>query len=324
MSWSLQARCHQALHQPGRDGRFCLTVNLLIATMVVLNMAEVVWLSIPEYGDQYQGLAAFSMQVFIVFFAMEYALRVWSAGYQSGDGEFKLPNPRFRYIFSPMGLIDLLSFLPTMLVWFLPTDEFGDMRVLKMIAIVRVVKLTRYSDSLSMLARLYKDNRQTLFAAAMVMIILSFLSATGIYLFERNAQPDAFGSIPSCMWWALVTLTTVGYGDMTPITLGGKLFGVLVMISGVGIAAMPAGIFASSFVQLIREQEHERRLAARRKKARRHGKSEAEIDQELKVKAGSLSVDLFSRSDKREIEYLITEFGLSFEQAAGVVMHYRH
>lgn len=312
---SLKPLFHHALHDQSYRGRFAVGLNLLIATMVILNIIEVVWLSIPEYAERYAHLAELTLSFFVIFFALEYLLRVWSAGVKTQSGLSK-HHGRLAYIFSPMGLIDLFSFLPIMLVWFLPHDSFGDLRILKLISIIRILKLTRYSDSLSMLAHLYRDNRRTLTAAAMVMMILSFLAATGIYLFEREAQPEVFGSIPACMWWALVTLTTVGYGDMVPLTMAGKLFGVLVMISGVGIAAMPAGIFASSFVQLIREQERQRRKAYRQGKAL---ETAAELSSD-----GALSVDFFTRSEKRELDYLMVEFGLSFEQAAAVIMHYRH
>ncbi|KZX71829.1 hypothetical protein A3715_16280 [Oleiphilus sp. HI0009] len=112
------------------------------------------------------------------------------------------------------------------------------------------------------------------------------------------------------MWWALVTLTTVGYGDIVPITLAGKLFGSVIMIAGVGIAAIPAGIFASSFVRLIRERERDRRLEARRR-------GEDMLDEDA-LKSISLS-----KSEKHEAEFLIHEYGLTLEQAVSVIEHYR-
>jgi len=145
-----------------------------------------------------------------------------------------------------------------------------------------------------------------------------FIAATGIFIFERAAQPIAFGSIPACMWWAFVTLTTVGYGDITPITVGGKIFGAVVMVCGVGIAAMPAGIFASSFVQLVREQGHEQR-----RKRRAHSTSVLVKSQDGEAQATAAQHLDMSQSEQREVAYLMAEYGLTLEQALGVVMHYR-
>jgi len=308
---------HHALHRPDEKNLFSLGLNLFLASMVILNIIEIVWMSVPDFSARHIRLAEISLVFFAILFSIEYLLRVWSA---PDEGVFAAQAwfSRWQYIKSPMGLVDLISFLPLVLLWIIPNDLFGDLRMLKLISIIRILKLTRYSDSLSMLARLYRDNRHVLLAAAMVMMILSFIGATGIYLFERHAQPELFGSIPACMWWALVTLTTVGYGDMAPITIGGKVFGVFVMISGVGIAAMPAGIFASSFVQLIREQKLARRRAIKARVRQLKGGATAKDQQILEEHSN------FSRSEQHEVDYLTAEFGLSFEQAVGVVGHYRH
>ncbi|KZY84677.1 hypothetical protein A3740_21120 [Oleiphilus sp. HI0068] len=208
--------------------------------------------------------------------------------------------------------------MPLLLLLLLPGDAFGDLRILKLISMVRVLKLTRYSASLLMIARVFRENKNTLLAAGLVMMILMFIAATGIYIFEKVEQPEAFGSIPACLWWAVVTLTTVGYGDVTPITVGGQLFGALVMVCGVGIAAMPAGIFASSFVQLVREQEHERR----RKLRIRRGQLEV-VAGKNKEEEPSLHLSM-SQSEQREVAYLVSEYGLTLDQATGVVSHFRH
>lgn len=328
---------HRALHQDGGFNRAAIILNVFLATMVVLNIAGFVLFSIPEYRQILHSWEETTVVLFVLVFGIEYALRVWSANAKPPYKE-SLPITRKRYLRSLMGVIDLMAFLPALLVWLLPSDTFGDLRILKLLAIIRIVKLTRYSDSLTVLARLYHDNAKALIATAMIMMLLSFLAAAGIYVFEHEAQPELFGSIPAAMWWAFVSLSTVGYGDMVPITVGGKLFGVFVMISGVGIAAMPAGIFASSFVQLIREQERQRRHSRSRKLAHPHHAQDCVAQQaedylasavatasSKTAKVGySVSADWFSASEKREVDYLIAEFGLNYEQAAGVVMHYRH
>mgnify|MGYP000327257988 CR=1 FL=1 len=133
--------------------------------------------------------------------------------------------------------------LPFLFFLFIPDHQLEDLRILKLVAMARLFKLTRYSASLGLLIRVYQENKRILLAAFLVMIALMFMASAGIYIFERQAQPVDFGSIPAAMWWAFATLTTVGYGDVTPITVGGKVFGSMVTVCGVGVAAMPAGIF---------------------------------------------------------------------------------
>ena len=314
LNW--RAHLYRSLHAPDDQDRFSVRINFFLGLMVVLNIVEVVWFSIPAVSDEYLDLGRNSAIAFVIIFGVEYLLRVWSAVDEPYSDESEWTK-RWRYIRSPMGMIDLLSFAPSLFLLVLPADIFGDLRILKLISIIRVIKLTRYSDSLAMLARLYRDNHTTLIAAAMVMLILSFMAATGIYVFERGAQPEAFGSIPACMWWAFVTLTTVGYGDMAPITLGGRMFGTLVMISGVGVAAIPAGIFASSFVQLIREQDRQKRRMRRQKNIQDSAVAASEVS------TSSLKLQL-SRSELREVDYLMEEYALSMDQAIAVVLHFRH
>lgn len=311
---------YRCLNEPSTEFFPSIFVTAFLSVAIILNILAVVLGSMPEFsGQSYRELTLIFSIVFAIIFGSEYLMRCWVAADTPHEKEISDLKKRWAYLKSPMGLIDLFSFLPLVFLLFAPSETYGDLRVLKLISMVRVLKLTRYSASLLMLARVYRENKNTLFAAMLVMMILVFIAATGIYIFEKNVQPNAFGSIPACMWWAVVTLTTVGYGDITPITMGGKLFGTLVMVCGVGIAAMPAGIFASSFVQLIREQEHERRIKRRKQRAKGIADKAAAIE---KV-SETLHLEL-SPSEQREVAYLVSEYSLTLDQATGVVMHFRH
>ncbi len=313
---------YQILNEPSIHNPFSMFVNIFLALVIVLNILEVVLTSVQDIAVEMQSWSLAANYAFALVFGTEYLARVWVAAEMPGNHYGSEIQKRWHYMRSPMGLIDLFSFLPVVLWIVLPNEVFGDLRILKIISMVRVLKLTRYSASLAILGRVYRENRNILLAAGLVMLILTFMAATGIYLFERRVQPEAFGSIPAAMWWALVTLTTVGYGDMTPLTIGGKLFGAMVMVCGVGIAAMPAGIFASSFVQLIREQERERRRQ-RRERAHKKRLQKAAEQPDEPLSAIVLQVEM-SRSEQREVDYLIDEYGLTLDQAVGVVMHFRH
>ena len=176
------------------------------------------WSSIPEIGQAYrawfQGFEAFSIAVFTV----EYVLRVWSAIEQTYP-RYKHPLwGRLRYAASPMAVIDLLAVLPFYLSFLLPID----LRVLRVLRLVRMFKLTRYSPAMNLLLAALREEVQAIAAALFVLLLLLVLASSLAYLAEHEAQPAAFGTIPQAMWWAIVTLTTVGYGDVVPVTPLGK------------------------------------------------------------------------------------------------------
>lgn len=131
------------------------------------------------------------------------------------------------------------------------------MRFLRTVRLLRVLKLTRYSAALNMLMTTFAANGRSLSAAFFILVTVMLLAASGIYYFERDAQPIDFGSIPAAMWWAFATLTTVGYGDVTPITAGGKIFGAMITVVGLGMVALPTGILASGFAQQLRMRSAE-------------------------------------------------------------------
>jgi voltage-gated potassium channel len=160
---------------------------------------------------------------------------------------------RVRYALRPIVLIDLLAVLPFYLGMFFNID----LRFLRALRIARVFKLTRYSPAFALLTRAIHQERHALSAAMFFLFITLIIASSGIYMFEHRAQPQAFGSIPAAVWWAIATLTTVGYGDVTPITIGGKAFGIGVMVIGVGMVALPTAILASAFSEQLRRRREE-------------------------------------------------------------------
>ena len=233
-------------------------VDLSIMVLIGLNVVAVILESVPEYERAYRfRFTAFEF-VSVWLFALEYAFRVWCC----------VENPAFahplwgrlRYMRTPMALVDLAAFLPSMLVWFGVTL---DTRFLRVLRLVRIFKLTRYSDALDLLLTVVRREASAFISAVFIMLIIIVFAASGIYLVEHDAQPEAFGSIPKAIWWATVTLTTVGYGDVVPVTVWGKVFGVLITIAGVGMAAMPAGILASGFSAELHNRREKYRLKLR-------------------------------------------------------------
>ncbi len=232
-------------------------VDLSIMSLILLNVVAVILESVEELYRRYQPWFDGFELLSVFCFSVEYGLRVWCA---VENPSYRDPfGGRLRYMLTPMALVDLLAFLPFYLTMFTPIDT----RFLRVLRLIRVFKLTRYSDALDLLMTVTRRESSAFVSAIFVMVIIIIFAASGIYLMEHEAQPQAFGSIPKAIWWATVTLTTVGYGDVVPVTAWGKAFGVLITLAGVGMAAMPAGILASGFSAELQNRREKYRLKLR-------------------------------------------------------------
>ena len=252
-SCSLRRSIFRIIETAEPGDRLSKIVDIFLVTLISVSIVAVVLESIPDLEARYEAYF-FWLEVFTVaVFTVEYVLRVWT----SVDDDRLAGQPihsvktRLRFVFTPYAVIDFLAILPFYMVML---GIFGnvDMRFLRAIRLLRVLKLTRYSSAFDMLVTCCQENARSLGAAFFVLITVMLLAASGMYFFERQSQPVAFGSIPAAMWWAFATLTTVGYGDVTPITVGGKIFGALITVVGIGMVALPTGILASGYAQQIR------------------------------------------------------------------------
>jgi voltage-gated potassium channel len=220
-------------------------VNAFIILLIFLNAiafaAETVDSLAARYGPAFHLFNIFS----VIVFSIEYVLRVWSAVDIPMLSRLPHWRARLRFVLRPISLIDLFAILPWYLQWIYPMD----LRVLRVLRLFRLLKLVRYSPALQTLGRVLADEYRALLGALLVILILLLFASTAIYFLERGAQPDKFGSVPAAAWWALATLTTVGYGDVVPITPFGKLLGGVVMLLGVGMIALPVAIIATGFSQ---------------------------------------------------------------------------
>ena len=213
--------------EPG--DRLSRAVDVAIITLICLSVLAVIFESVEAVELQFASFF-YWFEVFTVsIFSVEYLLRVWSSVdsvSRAGVSKSALAT-RIRFMFSFHAIIDLLAILPFYLLTFGLTGGF-DMRFLRAVRLLRVLKLTRYSNALNMLIQTLAENGKSLAASFFILMTVMLLAASGSYYFEREMQPVDFGSIPAAMWWAFSTLTTVGYGDVTPITVGGKIFGALI------------------------------------------------------------------------------------------------
>lgn len=245
--------------ETARDGdRLSRIVDLILMAVISLSIIAVVLESIPAVEARFAAFFYWLEVCTVCIFSVEYVLRVWTAAEDPsfGDPRYHWLTNRLRFMVTPHAIIDLMAILPFYLFTFGLFGSF-DMRFLRAIRLLRVLKLTRYSSAFDMLVTCCKDNLSALAASFFVLLTVMLLAASGMYFFERGAQPVAFGSIPAAMWWSFATLTTVGYGDVTPITVGGKIFGALITVVGIGMVALPTGILASGYAQQLRLRSDE-------------------------------------------------------------------
>ncbi|HUU67837.1 MAG TPA: cyclic nucleotide-gated ion channel [Methyloceanibacter sp.] len=238
-------KVHDILEVGGDADPAAHVVTGFIVALIVLNAiafaAETVDDLAARYRDYFYAFNVFS----VVVFSLEYVLRVWSCVEIPMLSRMTPWRARLKFATRPMMIIDLLAFAPWYVHWFFPID----LRVLRVFRLFRLLKLVRYSPALQTLGRVLADEYRALLGALLIMLVLLLFASTGIYFLERMAQPNTFDSIPSAAWWALATLTTVGYGDVVPITPLGKVLGGVVMLLGVGMFALPVAIIATGFSQ---------------------------------------------------------------------------
>jgi voltage-gated potassium channel len=183
--------------------------------------------------------------LFAVLFLVEYVIRPWAQG---ENPKFRGVPGRIRYALTPAAIIDLIAFLPSLVLPILPgMSNFMLLRVFRLIRILRLARLGKFSLAMRHLSQAVSDRREELLLSLMLAVFVLVFSAAGMYLLEGEEDPQAFGSIPRAMWWSVCTLTTVGYGDIYPHTVLGKVFGGLRSIAGIGLIAMPTGILAAAF-----------------------------------------------------------------------------
>ena len=223
-------------------------VDIALIILITLNVLAVILESVPEiHQPLFSMFLAF--EIFsVVIFTFEYFMRLWSVTENPWHDKYRRPFwGRLRYMFSPMALIDLLAILPFYLSVFISVD----LRFLRVMRLLRVLKLSRYSSATTMLFDVFREEAKVIGASLFVLLLLLVFASSCIYLAEHEVQPEDFGTIPRSMWWAIITMTTVGYGDVVPVTATGKMIGAFMGIIGIGMVALPAGILASGFNQAL-------------------------------------------------------------------------
>lgn len=249
----LKRRLYDALAPEARRSGLSVT-NALIVGLVIVSFlflaleTEPNLLAIPGWREAFE---IFNVSV-IVIFAIEYAARVWSAGV---DPQYRGVGGRWRYMTQFYSIADLLAFLPELVLMI--AGAGSSLLVLRVLRLARLVKIARFIPAFEALGAAVRRASSLLLTSLALAVTLVYVAAVLLYFVEGvgGAQQEAFASIPRAIWWSVATLTTVGYGDVYPITPLGRFCAGIIAIAGIGVVALPAGVFASAFSDELRERE---------------------------------------------------------------------
>lgn len=220
-------------------------IMLLIVVNVIAVMLETVDSIYAVYASEFYLFEAISVTIF----SIEYISRIWAAT-EHPDYDHPVWG-RLRFAASPFMIIDMLAISPFFVGAIV---DLRFLRALRLFRFLRLLKLARYSESLRLFIRAIRMKREELVISSIVGMILLLMASSMMYFAERSAQPEEFSSIPAALYWGVITLTTVGYGDVTPVTPLGKALGMIVAITGIGVFALPASIMASGFIEAAQER----------------------------------------------------------------------
>ena len=232
------------------DDNWDKIVNTFIIVIIILNVLAVMLETVPSLQDQYGAFFEYFEIVSVIIFTIEYVLRVWSSNH---DPKYKHSfHGRLRYMFTPAALIDLLAILPFYLHVIIGLD-LRMLRMLRLLRFFRLFRLTAYMKAAKLVTNVFKSKFHELLLSLILIMFLVIIASCLVYFAEHLQKDTKFTSIPATIWYAVVSLTTVGYGDMIPETPWGKVFASLILLAGVALFALPAGIITSGFLDEMRK-----------------------------------------------------------------------
>ena len=228
--------------------------DIFIITLIILNLITII-VETFDLPDNVRNVITTFEIVSVIIFTIEYVLRVWTADLL--NPQLKPVKARLKYVFSFMAMIDLLSILPVYLPLLIPLD-LRILRILRIGRLLRILKINRYTHALGMIARVFKAKATQLISSMLVVGLLLIIASVLMYNIESAVQPDAFSNALETMWWAVATLTTVGYGDVYPVTVAGKILATIIAFLGIGMVAVPTGIITAGFTEIINKEKEEK------------------------------------------------------------------
>jgi voltage-gated potassium channel len=249
----LKLRIYNLIREGDVNGLASNIFDGVIICLIILNVILVI-LDTFKLPGWFEGISYYIEFISIIVFTIEFILRVWVSDIARPED-----NPivaRIKYLFTLMALIDLLAILP-FYIPFVITVDLRVLRLLRTFRLMRLFKVNRYTSALKTIADVFKHKASQLITSLFIILILMIISSIIIYNVENPAQPEIFSNAFSGMWWAIVTLTTVGYGDIYPITIVGRIFSAVISILGIGLIAMPTGIISAGFIERTANKQKE-------------------------------------------------------------------
>ncbi|MXZ19509.1 MAG: ion transporter [Caldilineaceae bacterium SB0665_bin_25] len=252
---SLKKTVYEIIEEAAPGNRASEIFDVFLITLIALNVVALIVGTVEEVHRISPGAFQLFEIASVGIFTVEYLLRVWTS---TENPSYAHPvKGRLKYLVSPLALIDLLAVLPVYLVFFVNLRglDLRFLRVMRLLA--RIVRLGRYFSSLRTLGNIVHTRRGELAAVVSVLFLLLVMTSSLMFFAEHQAQPEEFASIPRAMWWSIITLTTVGYGDVFPVTAAGRLLAGVIAIVGIGLFALPAGILGSGFMEELAKEAKE-------------------------------------------------------------------
>ncbi|HEY6701322.1 MAG TPA: cyclic nucleotide-gated ion channel [Pseudolabrys sp.] len=247
----IRRRVYQVLEQgPVGDG-VSSWVDRALVLLIVINLISVALESMPQYAIRYATTFALIEYVSLLVFTVEYVLRLWSAVEHGPHRHLPHMRSRIKYALSPAGIIDLIAVLPFWFAMLLP----GDFRFVLVFRMVRFFKIARYSPAMRSLLDVLYNERRALLGCLIIALGTALVAAALMHLAEARIQPEKLGTIPDAFWWAIVTIGTIGYGDVVPVTALGKLIATGTIFAGLVLMALPVGIIATAFAEQIQRRD---------------------------------------------------------------------
>lgn len=226
--------------------------DILIIALIILSIISIILSTFNNLPNKIVSLNAYFEYISISIFTLEYLLRIWTADILYNAGPIK---SRLKYIFSFMAIIDLIAILPFYLSFI--TIDLRLLRMFRLFRLLRIFKLNRYTTALNSVVSVLTKKKDQLISSMFVVIILMIISSILMYYCEHDVQPDVFDNAFSGLWWAIATLTTVGYGDIYPITVAGKIISAFLALLGIGLVAVPTGIISAGFSEELEEKNND-------------------------------------------------------------------
>ena len=279
-------RVAEILEKGRANDPFSVYCDVFLSTLIIVNILAVCLETVDHLYQQYAYVFIVIEVVSVIIFALEYSLRLWS----------RPSDKRLSYALSFTGIIDLLAILPSILQFFIGGI---DLRWLRIIRLTRLLKFSHYTTALEDLLSAVRNEIKSFIATLYILLLSILISSSLIYIVEKDQQPENFGSIPQAMWWTMVTFTTVGYGDIVPVTVAGKVIASLTALMGVCVVALLTGIVATGFTHQVAIRRHQ---------------LEAEI-------TSALSDGKISQDESAKIEHLRRKLNISEKDAVAIITY---